>query len=126
MPSLVPSLSISCQRPRTNQGRTKERPKNSETEKVRFINIAVSFTSLIPCLIPPTYDRETTERTSSQLPAHKKCYLLRLPPKKVDSPPKKVYYIPEIVAYPPNKKSPKKAIFLAYLEKKVYLCAQID
>ena len=100
---------------------------------MHFINIAVLYTSLIPCLILPREERETTDRTPTQLPAHKKCCFLRLLPnkvvlipKKVDSPPKKVYYIPEIVAYPPNKKSPKKAIFLAYLEKKVYLCAQID
>jgi len=46
-----------------------------------------------------------------------------LPPKKVDCNPEKVDYIPEIVAYPPNKKLPQKAIFLAHLEKKVYLCA---
>ena len=37
--------------------------------------------SLIPCLILPTDDREKTERTPHQLPAHKKCYLLRLPEK---------------------------------------------
>ena len=48
-----------------NQGRTKERPKNSQTEKVRFINIAVSFTSLIPFPILPTDDRETTDSTPS-------------------------------------------------------------
>ena len=45
-----------------NQGRTKERPKNSQTEKVRFINIAVSFTSIILCLKTPRDDRENTER----------------------------------------------------------------
>ena len=42
--------------------RTKERPKNSETKKVRFIKIDVSFSSLIPCLILPTDDRENSER----------------------------------------------------------------
>ena len=50
-----------------NQGRTKERPKNSQTEKVRFINIAVSFTSLIPCLPLPRDDRENTERRARLL-----------------------------------------------------------
>jgi hypothetical protein len=45
---------------------------------VLFIKIAISFTSLIPCLIPPTDDREKTERTPHQLPAYKKCFLLRL------------------------------------------------
>ena len=80
---------------------------HSKTQNVRFIKIAVSFTSLIPCLIPPTDDRENSLRP----PQHKKCYLLRLLPnkvvyipKKVDSFPKTVDYIPEIVAYPPNKK----------------------
>ena len=52
--------------------RTKERPKNSETENVRFIKIDVSFSSLIPYLIPPTDDRENTERRAHQLLARKK------------------------------------------------------
>ena len=60
--SFVPTQILSGKRPTTNQGRTKERPKNSESGKVRFIKIAVSFTSLIPCLIPPRELRETTER----------------------------------------------------------------
>ena len=46
--------------------RTKERPKNSETKKVRFIKIDVSFSSLIPCLILPTDDRENTERRAKR------------------------------------------------------------
>ena len=57
--------------------RTKERPKNSQTEKVRFINIAVSFTSLIPSPILPTDNREKTDRTPTQLPASKKALFLR-------------------------------------------------
>ena len=69
-----------------------------------FIKIAVSFPSLIPCLILPTDDRENSERTPTQLPETKKCYLLRLPPKKVDYIPKKVDCVPEIVANPQNKK----------------------
>ena len=88
-PSLVLSLSLSGKRPRTNQRRTKERPKNSESGNVRFIKIAPSFTSLIPCLIPPRELRPTTDRTTAQLLVYKKCYLLRLPPKKVDYIPKK-------------------------------------
>ena len=114
-----------------DQGRTKERPKNSQTEKVRFINIAVLYTSLIPCLILPTDDRENSDRTPTQLPAHKKCCFLRLLPnkvvlipKKVDSFPKTVDYIPKIVAYPPNKKSPQHCIFLAHLKIIHYLCSR--
>ena len=42
-----------------------------------FIKIPISFTSLIPCLLPPTDEREKTERTPTQLPANKKCVLLR-------------------------------------------------
>ena len=87
-----------------NQGRTKDEPKNSETQKVLFIKIAFSFPSLIPCLIPPTDDRENTEKTPTQLPASKKALFLRLSPKKVDlipekvvSPPKKVDEFPEKV-----------------------------
>ena len=65
-------------------------------------------------------------RNDLRTPKYNMCVLLRLIPKKVDFIPKKVDSSPEIVAYPPNKKSPKKAIFLAHLEKKVYLCAQIS
>ena len=36
--------------------------KNPNLRNVHFIKIAVSFPSLIPCLIPPTDDRENTER----------------------------------------------------------------
>ena len=59
-----------------NQGRTKDEPKNSETKKVLFLKIAVSFTSLIPSLKTPTDDREMTEMTPTELPVTKKCYLL--------------------------------------------------
>ena len=70
LPSLVPFLSLSGKIPRTDQGRTKERPKNPKIQKVRFIKIAISFPVLIPCLIPPTNDREKTERTPTQLLAY--------------------------------------------------------
>ena len=47
-----------------DQGRTKDEPRNTQRtpnpQKVLFIKIAVSFTSLIPCLIPPRELRETT------------------------------------------------------------------
>ena len=62
-PSLVPSQSLSGKRPRMNQGRTKERPKNSKLEKVLFIKIGISFAFLIPTLILPRELRLTTERT---------------------------------------------------------------
>ena len=62
-----------------DQGWTKDEPKNAEIENVRFIKIAVSFTSLIPCLILPTDDRENSERRAHQLPTIQKCYLLRSP-----------------------------------------------
>ena len=39
--------------------------------KSTFLKIALSFPSLIPCLIPPTDDRLTTERTPTQLLAYK-------------------------------------------------------
>ena len=41
-----------------------------------FLKIFISFTSLIPCLLPPREEREMTERTTAQLPANKKCCLL--------------------------------------------------
>ena len=56
--------------------RTKDEPKNFKIEKSTFLKIAVSFTSLIPCLILPRELRETTERTPTELPMTKKCYLL--------------------------------------------------
>ena len=59
-----------------DQRRTKDEPRNdlrtTNHQKVLFIKIAVPFTSLIPSLILPTDDRETTERTPTQLPAYKK------------------------------------------------------
>ena len=58
--------------------RTKDEPKNSETEKMLFIKIAVSLTSLIPSPIPPTDDREKTERRAKELRSTQKYYLLRL------------------------------------------------
>ena len=57
---------------------------------MRFIKIAVSFTSLIPFPILPTDDREKTERTSKEDLMTKKALLLRLSPKKVDSIPENV------------------------------------
>ena len=51
--------------------RTKDEPRNAKLQNVRFIKIAVSFTSLIPTLIPPTDDRENTERRAHQLPVTK-------------------------------------------------------
>ena len=61
-----------------DQRRTKERPKNSQTQKSTFVKIAVSFIFLIPCLIPPREHRPTTERRATQLPNTSKYYLLRL------------------------------------------------
>ena len=80
-----------------NQGRTKERPKNSENQKVLFIKIAVSFTSLIPCLVLPREHRETTEGTPKEDHMTKKALFLRLSPKKVDLIPEKVVLIPKTV-----------------------------
>ena len=69
-----------------DQGETKEEPRNDQRtpnhQKVLFIKIAVSFTSLIPSLIPPRDDRENTERTPTQFPASKKARFLRLASEK--------------------------------------------
>ena len=43
---------------------------------MRFVKIAVSFTSLISSPILPTDNREKTDRTPTQLPASPKCCLL--------------------------------------------------
>ena len=83
-----------------NQGRTKNEPKNAEPQKVLFIKIAVSFLSLIPCLILPTDDRETTERRAKRyrsLAAKNSALFLRLPPKKVDFLPEKVDSFPNMI-----------------------------
>ena len=45
-------------------------------QKVLFLKIPISFTSLIPCLLPPREEREATELTPTQLPANKKCCFL--------------------------------------------------
>ena len=67
-----------------DQGETKEEPRNDQRtpnhQKVLFIKIVVSFTSLIPSLIPPREHRPTTEKTPTQLPASKKALFLRLDP----------------------------------------------
>ena len=47
-------------------------------EKALFLRFSFSFTPLIPCLLSPRDEREMTERTPTQLPANKKCFLLRL------------------------------------------------
>ena len=64
--------------------------RTPKLQKSTFIKIPLSFLSLIPCLKTPSDDRETTERTPTQLPASKKALFLRLLPKKVDSLPENV------------------------------------
>ena len=49
-------------------------------QKSTFLKIPISFTPLIPCPLPPTEEREKTERTTAQLLASKKCFLLRFAP----------------------------------------------
>ena len=49
--------------PNHYQGRTKQRPKNPKIQKLRFLKIAISFPSLIPCLIPPRDDRAKSDTT---------------------------------------------------------------
>ena len=67
-----------------DQGRTKEEPRNDQRtpnhQKVLFIKIAVSFTSLIPCLVLPRELRETTEGTPKEDHMTKKALFLRLLP----------------------------------------------
>ena len=67
-----------------NQGRTKNEPKNAETQKSTFIKMTVSFPSLIPCLVLPREPRETTEGTPKEDHMTKKPLFLRLSPKEVD------------------------------------------
>ena len=64
---------------------------------MRFIKIAVSFPSLIPCLVLPRELRETTEGTPKEDHMTKKALFLRLSPRKVVSLPKIVDYFPETV-----------------------------
>ena len=62
-----------------NQGRTKDEPRMNlptlKLKKVLFIKITILFPSLIPSPILPTDDRETTERTPTQLPVTKRLFL---------------------------------------------------
>ena len=83
--------------------RTKDEPKNAKLQNVRFIKIDVSFSSLIPCLILPTDDREKSERTPKEHLMNKKVLFLRLSPKKVDLIPEKVVTLPKKVDYFPEK-----------------------
>ena len=64
---------------------------------MRFINIFVSFPFLIPCLIPPSEHRETTEGTPKEDYMTKKALFLRLSPKKVVLIPEKVVSLPKKV-----------------------------
>ena len=66
-------------------------------QKVLFVKIALSFTSLIPCLIPPRELRETTEGTPKEDHMTKKALFLRLSPKKVVLIPEKVISLPKKV-----------------------------
>ena len=43
-------------------------------QKVPFLKIPLSFPSLIPCLTPPTDEREKTERRTAQLPASQSAF----------------------------------------------------
>ncbi len=85
-----------------NQRRTKDEPKNAEIENVRFIKIAVSFTSLIPCVILPTDDRENTERAPHQLLMTKSTFLMITFLKRLSIFPKKVFFLPKKVDSFPN------------------------
>ena len=83
-----------------DQGRTKDEPTNSQTQKSTFVKIAILFISLIPSSIPPTDDRETTERRAKRyraLAAKNSALFLRLPPKKVDFLPEKVDSFPNMI-----------------------------
>ena len=88
-----------------------------------ILKIAVFVTPLIPCLIPPTDDRENSEGTPTQLPVTKKCYFLRLRPNKVDSVPEKVDSIPKSVAlyssplHPTQKNHTKMRFYLLNSKK---------
>ena len=100
---------------------------------MHFIKIAVSFPFLLPCLIPPREDRETTEGTPTEYLMTKKAFFLRLSPKKVDllpekvvSPPKTVDSIPETVnlhfsplhqLYTLNQKNRAKIRFFLHIRK---------
>ena len=76
-------------------------------QKSTFIKIADSFPCLIPCLIPPTDDRENSERRAYQLPVIKKCYFLRLLPNQFVLIPKKVVCLPKKVDSFPRRKDVK-------------------
>jgi hypothetical protein len=80
---------------------------------VLFIKIAFSFISLIPSLIPPTDDRENSERTPKEDLMTKKALFLRLSPKKVDFIPEKVVSLPKTVDSFP------KTVYLSVLKKKI-------
>ena len=59
--------------------RTKDEPKNAKSQNMRFIKIDFLFPSLVPCLIPPTDEREKSGRTTTELPVTPKYVLLRFP-----------------------------------------------
>ena len=99
--NLIIKIALSYTFPTCLGLKTKDEPRNDQRtpklEKITFLKLAVFFPSLIPSPISPTDDRENSERTPTQLPAHKKCCFLRLLPNKVVLIPKKVDSFPEIV-----------------------------
>ena len=52
--------------PRTNQGRTKDEPKNPKTQKVLFVKIAISYTLPNSTERRPREDREKSSRNILQ------------------------------------------------------------
>ena len=66
------------------------------------LSLLLRLPSLIPCPIPPTDNRETTEGTPKEDHMTKKALFLRLSPKKVDLIPEKVVFIPKTVDYFPK------------------------
>ena len=74
-----------------------------------IIKILVLCTSLVPCLVLPRELRETTEGRPKELPANKKCVLLRWVSIKL---------FPFLKNRPPKKKI---RFLFAYLQNKVLL-----
>ena len=98
--------------------RIKKRTPNHQ--KVLFVKISVPFASLIPCLIPPTDDRENTERTPTQLPASKKSTFLKIGfLKKLSAFLKRLDSFPKTIDLSVFKeKSPQKSPFSCISQKK--------
>ena len=122
LPSLLLLLYLASFHRPTTERTPKELRLNSQPPKVLFIKIAFSVTSLIPCLIPPTDDRENSEGTPTQLPITKKCCFLRFDQNLELLNCDTISTFTPYIISSTQKNRTKMRFFFAYPQNLLYLC----